>query len=66
MLAERLAEFDESSRARQAASWTAWQMAEEQLQNQLHMLRDDLAPYEDTQARKAARQEFDEYAYQWY
>lgn len=66
MLAARLAEYDESPRARQANSWTAWQMAEDRLQHQLHGLRDELAPYEDSQARDEARGAFDQYAYQWY
>ncbi len=66
MLADRLAEFDESSRARPAPSWTVWQLAEHRLQHQLDDLRDELAPHQDPAARDAARQRFDEYAYQWY
>lgn len=46
--------------------WTAYQIADQELYRQLDGLRDELAIYRNPLSRKAARDAFDAYAYQWY
>jgi hypothetical protein len=47
-------------------NWTEYQIAEQELRDELAGMRNELAPYGDPMARKSARDAFDTYAYQWY
>jgi hypothetical protein len=66
MLAERLAEFDARAAPTQRAGWSAYQLADERLHGQLHDARSEFASLSDPNQRRAAREAFDAYAYQWY
>jgi hypothetical protein len=66
MLAEQRSEFDRRESASSPEHWTAWQWSDALLRRQVTDLQAQLAPYEDAAARKAARDAFDRYAYQWY
>jgi hypothetical protein len=66
MLAERLAEFDASAAPPQRAGWSAYQLADELLHGQLHDARSEFASLSNPNQRRAAREAFDTYAYQWY
>jgi hypothetical protein len=66
MLAERLLEFDAGIAPTQRAGWTAYQLADELLHGQLHDARGEFASLSNPNQRRAAREAFDEYAYQWY
>lgn len=64
MLADELADL-EADRAK-GVHWTAYQVADERLYAGLVEQQAVLAPFADEQARRAAREAFDRYAYQWY
>lgn len=64
ILAERLSHL-ETGRAN-GLQWTAYQVADERLYAALRKQPTELAPYADPETRRAAREAFDSYAYQWY
>jgi hypothetical protein len=66
MLAERLEQFDTEAARPQPAGWTAYQLAGTRLERQLRSAGSSLAPYADPEQRRAAREAFFAYAYQWY
>jgi hypothetical protein len=66
MLAFELQQLDVRFDPNVPAHWTEYQIADQELHDQLAGLRDDLAPDRDPMTRKAARDAFDAYAYQWY
>jgi hypothetical protein len=66
MLAERLVEFDAGTAPTQRAGWSAYQLADELLHGQLHDARSEFASLSNPNQRRAAREAFDAYAYQWY
>lgn len=66
LLAERLEQFDTAAARPQPAGWTAYQAAGTRLERQLRSAGSPLAPYADPEQRRAARDAFFAYAYQWY
>ena len=66
MLAQELDTLDAKQDPINPPHWTEYQIAEQELRDQLAGIRDELAPYRDPVARKQARDAFDAYAYQWY
>jgi hypothetical protein len=66
MLADRLAEFDAGAAPTQRAGWTKYQLADELLHVQLQDTRGEFASLSNPNQRRAAREAFDAYAYQWY
>mgnify|MGYP007073203814 FL=1 len=64
MLSERLEKLN--LREDQASNWTTYQLADEQLHTQLSGKRSQLNRFPDATHRRAARNAFDRYAYQWY
>ena len=66
MLAERLAAFDAGAAPTQRGGWSAYQVADELLHGQLHDARSEFASLSNPNQRRAAREAFDAYAYQWY
>ncbi|MEX0585655.1 MAG: DUF4153 domain-containing protein, partial [Pirellulales bacterium] len=66
ILALELRQLDTRYRDGRAPHWTAYQISERHLDEQLAQSRDDLAAYRNPLARQAARDAFDTYAYQWY
>ncbi len=65
-LAERYQRAESQRRLRQARGWTAFQLADQMVYQQLGSLADRLAPYEDRTEREQTYQRFRDYAYQWY
>ncbi|MBL8851219.1 MAG: hypothetical protein JNG89_16175 [Planctomycetaceae bacterium] len=65
MLAEELVRL-EAKKARSAAGWTAYQISEQRLNQQLNAIRGELRVEEVGQFKFDARDAFDAYAYQWY
>lgn len=66
MLALELSKLDARNNPAVGSHWTSYQIADDELHEQLAALRNDLAPYRDPMAHKAARDAFDAYAYQWF
>ena len=60
------AEFDAETAPTQRAGWTAYQLADERLHGQLHDARGEFASLSNPNQRRAVREAFDAYAYQWY
>lgn len=66
MLANKLADAQEAAVVRRQKGWTAYQLAEDRLLQELQAIRSSWEGDADTSRRGAALDEFHEYAYQWY
>lgn len=66
LLADRLAKSEVAANQRAVLGWTAYQLAEERLLQQLRSVRPSLGADEDPSRHEAALEEFRRYAYQWY
>ncbi len=66
MLAERQIEAQSSAARREQQGWTAFQLADRVMLESLDRNSDDWREYQNPDLRRAARQRFDNYAYQWY
>jgi hypothetical protein len=66
LLAQRHEQAEQQARRRRRLGWTAHQIADERLLQQLRNEREHWSDYEQAEARAAALQNFHEYAYQWY
>lgn len=66
LLAERAVRLDAVISEQRQSGWTSYQIADCVLYDELQRRRSDWVAYADAPAREAARERFDEYAYQWY
>lgn len=66
MLAERALQAEAGSRQQTQQGWTAVQLADRRLLDQLRNIRSDWQEYTDPNRRAAALERFHTYAYQWY
>lgn len=66
MLAERAIQLERSANQPGQQHWTAFQLADRVLSQELDAIRPDWVQYRDASQRAAARRRFDEYVYQWY
>ena len=65
-LADVLDQAEGRASLRSQQGWTSFQLADQQVLEQLGSLSDRLAAYEDRGQRAAVLQRFHQYAYQWY
>lgn len=66
LLADRAVRLDAVTSEQRQSGWTSYQIANRVLYDELQRSRSDWVAYADATAREAARERFDEYAYQWY
>ena len=66
LLAERALQAEATSRRQTQQGWTAIQLADRLLLDQLRSIRSDWQEYTDPSRRAAALERFHKYAYQWY
>ena len=66
MLDEKLRQAQDAAVHRQARGWTAYQLAEDRLLEQLQAARPQWENDEDRQGRAGSLEDFRKYAYQWY
>jgi hypothetical protein len=66
LLAERARQAEATSRRQTRQGWTAVQLADRRLLDQLRSIRSEWQDYADPSRRAAALERFHKYAYQWY
>ncbi|HEV3340900.1 MAG TPA: DUF4173 domain-containing protein, partial [Pirellulales bacterium] len=66
MLAQREEEAESLDSRRRSLGWTAYQLADRLVLEQLHANHERWSAYDDKGARDAALKQFHAYAYQWY
>jgi hypothetical protein len=66
LLAERALQAEATSRRQTQHGWTAVQLADRRLLDQLRSIRSEWQAYADPGRRAAALERFHKYAYQWY
>ncbi len=66
MLAERQEKLEALARSRRQQGWTTYQLADRVVLEGLRRESGAWAEYQDRRKRRAALEQFDKYAYQWY